>query len=309
MTLQQLQYFLTAVRCRSFSAAAQELHLAQPSLSEQIRRLERELGVTLFIRTNRELQLTDAGRVLLPHAERTLAESRAAADAVREVRTLTGGTVSFGAFSSAHLYLLPGLVTEFHRRYPDVAMNIVGLNSTEVADEVRDGRLEAGLVQLPVDAPGLTVSRPVLTDIVVYVSTDPERVQRPVTIEDIAAAPLILSESRWANDPLRRDIAARAQRAGVTLTPIAEVEFQVAAVELAARGVGDTFVSYHVASSRGYVRRLGWTTLDPPYQETFAFVTRRNTPLAPATRKFMELARKHLSALQRRHTRARGGKA
>src|SRR5690606_31489394 len=125
MTLQQLQYFLAAVRCRSFSAAAEELHIAQPSLSEQIRRLERELGVTLFIRTNRELQLTDAGRILLPHAESTLAESRAAVEAVREVRTLTGGTVSFGTFSSAHLYLLPGLVTEFHRRYPGVVMNIV----------------------------------------------------------------------------------------------------------------------------------------------------------------------------------------
>jgi DNA-binding transcriptional LysR family regulator len=306
MTLQQLQYFLTAVRRKSLSAAAEEMHIAQPSLSEQIRRLERQLGVTLFVRTNRELELTDAGRILVPHAERTLAESRAAAEAVREVRTLTGGTVSFGTFSSAHLYLLPGLVAEFHRRYPGVVMHIIGLNSAEVASEVREGRLEAGLVMLPVEARGLAVSRPVMTDSVVYVSADPERVRRPVTIQDLATAPLILSEARWgAEDPLRREIAARAQGAGITLTPIAEVELQVAAAELAARGVGDTFVSWHVASSRGYLRRLGWAPLDPPYTETFGFVTRRNTPLSPATREFMELAGKHLATLQRRRTKSR----
>ncbi|WP_084211094.1 LysR family transcriptional regulator [Pseudonocardia acaciae] len=300
MTLQQLQYFLTAVRRKSFSAAAEEMHIAQPSLSEQIRRLERQLGVTLFVRTNRELQLTDAGRILVPHAERTLAESRAAAEAVREVRTLTGGTVSFGTFSSAHLYLLPALIADFHRRYPGVVMHIIGLNSAEVATEVREGRLEAGLVMLPVDARGLAVTPPVMTDSVVYVSADPQRVRRPVTIHDIAAGPLIMSDSRWEDDPLRREIATRAQRAGVTLTPIAEVELQVAAAELAARGVGDTFVSWHVASSRGYLRRLGWAPLDPPYTETFGFVTRRNTPLSPATRRFMELAGKHLARLQRR---------
>src|SRR6185436_7684104 len=120
MTLQQLTYFLAAADKASFSAAAESLHMAQPSLSEQIRRLEAELGVALFVRTGRRLELTEAGRLLLPHAERTLDAAREAAESVREVRDLAGGTVEFGTFGSAHHYLLGGLVAEFRSKYPSV---------------------------------------------------------------------------------------------------------------------------------------------------------------------------------------------
>src|SRR6476646_4123281 len=126
MTLQQLTYFLAAAERGSFSAAAEELHMAQPSLSEQIRRLEAELGVPLFTRAGRGLELTEAGRLLHPHAERTLAEARAAAESVREVRDLSGGSVAFGTFGSAHHYLLGGLIQDFRTRFPAVRVRVVG---------------------------------------------------------------------------------------------------------------------------------------------------------------------------------------
>lgn len=303
-TLLQLSYFLAAVQHGSFSAAADALHIAQPSLSEQIRRLEHALGVVLFTRTNRRLQLTDAGRMLLPHAERTLGDVRELTDAVREVRTLAGGTVSFGTFNSAHLYLLTPLIRDFHQQFPQVLIRVVGLNSAEVADAVRAGELEAGLVQLPIDDHGLAVGQPVLTDTVVYVSADAERAATPVSVERLAAAPLVLSEARWGDqDPLRRALTERAQRAGVVLRPLAEVEFQTAAVELAAHGVGDSLVSYLVARSQGYTRRLHWAQLDPPVEEHFAFVSRAGAPLSPATRMFIKVAHRHLAALQRRARR------
>src|ERR687885_2502805 len=117
--------------------------LAQPSLSEQIRRLEAELGVPLFARTGRRLELTEAGRLLLPQAERTLEAARAAAESVREVRDVTGGTVAFGTFGSAHHYLLGGLIQDFRARHPTVRVRAVGQNSAEVAEAVREGSLEA----------------------------------------------------------------------------------------------------------------------------------------------------------------------
>src|SRR5438876_12366732 len=101
MNIQQLQYFLATARHGSFSAAAEALHLAQPSLSEQVRRLEAELGVDLFTRVGRGLVLTEAGRSLQPEAERVLAAIDAARSSVVEVRELAGGTVSFGTFGSA----------------------------------------------------------------------------------------------------------------------------------------------------------------------------------------------------------------
>ena len=78
MTLQQLTYFLAAAEHGSFSAAAESLFMAQPSLSEQIRRLEAELGVPLFVRIGRGLRLTEAGRLFMPHAERTAEAAREA---------------------------------------------------------------------------------------------------------------------------------------------------------------------------------------------------------------------------------------
>ena len=156
---------------------------------------------------------TEAGRMLRPHAERTLADAEEAADSVRQVRTLTGGTVSFGTFGSAHHSLLGGLIQDFRRRHPDVRVRVVGQNSVEVADAVRDGGLEAGLVALPVDDGGLEL-RPSIQEEQHYVSASPQRLRRPVTIEALAAAPLILYDARWGAGrpdapPARRAGAAR----------------------------------------------------------------------------------------------------
>src|SRR5918997_1721075 len=147
-----------------------------------------------------------------------------AAESVKEVRTLKGGTVSFGTFGSAHHYLLGGLVQDFRRRYPDVRVRVIGQNSAEVADAVREGELEAGLVALPVDDGGLEV-RPSIREENHYVSASPQRVANPKTIEELAEAPLILYDARWGTlDPMRRLLAERAQKAGVRIEPQIEVE-------------------------------------------------------------------------------------
>ncbi len=300
-TVQQLRYFLSAARHGTLSAAAVAEHIAQPSLSDQVRRLESALGVGLFTRTNRQLQLTEAGRLLRPYAERAVAEMEQLADVVRAARNLEGGLVSVGTFNSAHLYLLTELIRDFHAQHPQVKIKVVGLNSSEVADSVREGELEAGIVQLPVNDHGLSVSRPVFTDEVVYVSANRDHVRFPVTIEQLAGRPLILSEARWSNsDPLRLSLTARAQHAGVFIAPIAEVEFQTHAVELAARGVGDSLVSFYVAQRLIREHQLGWVSLDPPVEEHFAFITRANGALSPATRAFMSLAAEHIQALHRK---------
>jgi DNA-binding transcriptional LysR family regulator len=299
MTLQQLTYFLAAAERGSFSAAAESLFMAQPSLSEQIRRLEAELGVPLFVRVGRGLKLTEAGRLFLPHAERTVEAAREAAESVQEVREITGGTVAFGTFGSAHHYLLVSLLEDFRSRHPNVRVRAVGQNSAEVADAVREGDLEAGLVALPVDDRGLDV-RPAMREEVLYVSADADRLAEPMTIERLAGAPLILFDARWGHDdPMRRQLRERAQAAGVTVEPQIEVEYVTAALELAARGLGDTISSRQMIRSRGLARKLSGVAFDPPLYDTFAFITRRNAHLSPATREFIGLAERRVEALQR----------
>jgi LysR family transcriptional regulator, cyn operon transcriptional activator len=291
VTLQQLEYFVAAVEHGSLSAAAKALHVAQPSLSEQVRRLESRLGVVLFVRTNRRLALTEAGGLLLPRARAALAAADDVVDVVRPVRTLTGGTVSFGTFSSAHHFLLVELVSRFRDRYPGVRVRMLGRNSAEVAQAVRDGRLEAGLVALPVDTQGLDVTAPAWTVEVVYVSADPARVAVPVAIDRLVGAALVLPEASWGGqDPTRRQLEERARRGGVTLDPTIEVELPAAAVALAVRGVADTIVSRSLLAAAGGADRLGWAPLDPPMYETFAFVTRSGSRLSPATQEMIRLA-------------------
>ena len=298
MTLQQLRYFLAAAEHGSFTAAADALSLARPSISEQIGHLEAELGVPLFLRTGRRLELTDAGRLLRPEAERTLAAAGDAADVVRRARTLTGGTASLGTFSTAHHLLLPGLVEDFARRHPQVAIRVVGENSSRLADAVRAGRLEAGLVALPIDDDGLEVGAAVAQFEVVYATAAPETLTGPVTIEQLARSVLVLPEARWGDeDPTRRQLAERAQRAGIALAPRIEVEHANAALELAARGVADTLITRALLDTLGYGDRLATIPLDPPLHEAFAFIRRRNVRPSPATRALMTLAEHHLARL------------
>ena len=297
MTLQQLQYFLAAVEHGSFSAAADSLHLAQPSLSEQIRRLEAELGSPLFARGGRGLELTEAGKLLRPHAERTVAAAEEAKASVREVTQLTGGTLSFGTFGNAPYQLLSDLVQDFRTRHPQVRVRLMGLNSSTVADAVRDGRLEAGLISLPIDDAGLEVKTLVRDEVVLW-SRDPERLREPMTIARLTERPLILSDARFGwNDPTRRQLLDRAQREGVKLEPEIEVEYIEAALELAARGLGDTIASASITVGRAFARRLSSVGFDPPLHDTFAFIHRRNAHLSPAVRAFMRVAEKRINGL------------
>jgi DNA-binding transcriptional LysR family regulator len=296
MTFQQLQYVLAAFEHGSFSAAAQALHLAQPSLSEQVRRLEAELGVKLFERVGRGLVPTEAGRALRPHAEAALAALDAARASVGAVRELRGGTAAFGTFGTARSYLGTDLVEDFRRRHPDVRVRIVGQNSTETAEAIRTGELEAGLVVLPIDDHGLSV-RPAMRDEILYVSADPARLRRAMTVKRLAQAPLILAWASWGgHDPTRRQLAELAQREGVRIEPQIDVEDAEVALELTARGLGDTI------ATRGMLRsmatpELGWVAFAEPVFETIAFTWRRGAQLSPATREFVTFAERRLDAL------------
>lgn len=300
VTVAQLQYFVSACERGSLSAAAEAHYVAQPSVSEQIRRLESALGVPLFVRTNRRLLLTDAGRIFLPYAERALRAVDEAVASLDPVRTLTGGSVAFGTFSSAHHLVHADLAARFHAAHPGVRLRLVGMNSVQVAESVRAGDLEAGLVALPVDDRGLDVGPVVWATEAVYLSRSRSRTRTPRTIEDLAAADLVLPEVRWGDmDPTRRQLVSRAQNAGVALRPTLEVESPAVALELAADGVADTVISLALARALGMTDRLHWVSLDPPVQETFAFVTRRGTAPSPATAILMTMAAELLAALPR----------
>jgi DNA-binding transcriptional LysR family regulator len=266
-----------------------------------VRRLEDELGVRLFQRVGRGLVLTEAGKTLRPRAEAVIDAVREARESVVAVRELRGGTASFGTFGTADQYLGSDLIAEFRERHPNVRVRILGLNSAEAADNVRAGRLEAAIVALPVDDEGLSV-RPVVEDELCFVSSDPARLSRAMTIERLAGVPLIMPDASYGReDPTRRMLAELAQRAGVTLTPVIDVESETTAFELAAGGVGDTVAWLGLLANRRHPLppELGWTTFKPSIHMWLAFIFRRGAPLSPAAREMSAIVEERLLEIAR----------
>ncbi len=130
---------------------------------------------------------TTVADTLRPHAERTLAAAEEARRAVQSVKSFETGTIRFGMFGIARLYAGAGLVADVLARYPGVRVELVGQNSTEVAEDLRRGRLEAAMIAVStVESEGMTVT-PVARDELVYISADPARLATPVTAHRLAA--------------------------------------------------------------------------------------------------------------------------
>ncbi len=150
MELRDLRYFVAVAQHRNFSRAAEHLAVSQPALSEQIRKLEEELGAPLFARTSRGATLTDAGEAFLPQARAVLAQADAAADSVRMVTSGVAGTLTLGFIDSAALAILPALIRRFTERYPNVKLRLRELGTQQQLEAVASGAIDVGIVRGPV---------------------------------------------------------------------------------------------------------------------------------------------------------------
>lgn len=303
MTLNQLVAFLAAARLKSFTAAANELHVSQASVSELVHRLEQEHGLALLTRGSRSLMLTAAGLELLPFAEQAVSASNNGTHALRALLSVDGGVATFGIMRYADYYFLSDLVEQFHRDHPNVRVRLVGQNSVDVAMSVSNGELEAGLVVLPIDVEGLRVT-PLLRDEVVYASAEPSRLRHAVTISQLAEVPLVLYDAHngW-KAPMRRQIAELAELEGLRLEPQIEVEYVTAALKLVACGIGDTFLPRAIAESQAMPSSVGFVSFAEPIYDTLAFIHRDMSSPSRATQELVLLATKLL--LTRRKTLTR----
>ncbi|HEX9532502.1 MAG TPA: LysR substrate-binding domain-containing protein [bacterium] len=169
MNLHQLRIFVTVAKRGSFSRAAEELHISQPSASIQVADLERALGVDLFEQVGRQIHLTEAGRVLEDYARRILALTEEARTAVSETAGLRRGHLAVGASPTPGTYLLPRIIAGFQERYPQVSISLHIAASTEVGERLMRHELDLGVVGGKMHTPGLQ-TEPFLDDEIVLVA-------------------------------------------------------------------------------------------------------------------------------------------
>ena len=143
LEIKQLEAFVAAAETRSFSEAARRLYLTQPTISVHIKALEQELECSLFLRSKRVVSLTEAGNLLYPYAQRIL-ELRETA--LLKIRKHECQTISLGASTIPSGYLLPAVLTEFRKQYPDVFFSIRQSDSDQVENMVLDGIVDLGLI-------------------------------------------------------------------------------------------------------------------------------------------------------------------
>ena len=174
MHLQQLRYFAAVAETRHFTRAAEREHVAQPSLSQSVRALERELGAELFHRARGHITLTDAGEALLPLARRILADTETARREVQEVAQLRRGRVRLGATPSLCASLVPDALRTFHARYPGIELHVHEDGSQDLVRTLAAGELDLALVITPLagQAPALTTTELLREELVVVSSPD-----------------------------------------------------------------------------------------------------------------------------------------
>lgn len=240
--LESLRVFQLVAATRSFTEAARRAALTRPAVSQHVRRLEQLFGTRLVSRTTRRVELTEAGRVLLAHAERVLEEVALLERSMGELTQRRISPIRVGASTLPGEYLLPRVLRAFRDRFPEAEVQVRIADSREVLRWVRAGQVELGFVGQTVAVPGVVVE-PVVQDELVLLLPPGLQVPDPVEPGSLTEIPLVLREPGSAT---RATVLAALERAGVPPERL-RVAGQLGspeAVKAAVRaGVGAAFVS------------------------------------------------------------------
>jgi len=193
MELRHLRYFLAVADTRSFTRAAERLHVTQPTLSHQIKQLEQMVGTVLFDRSTKEVELTDAGRLFKPYCERVLKEIDASALAISELEGLMRGTLRMAVFHSFSHSMLPPIMSEFALRYPGVHVISRLVPRLDMERELINAELDMAVAYAAGDNDQI-VAEPLFEEELVLVvgSKCPQAGRKSLPMRELAKLPLVL---------------------------------------------------------------------------------------------------------------------
>jgi LysR family hydrogen peroxide-inducible transcriptional activator len=193
MEMHQLRYFVAVAQSNSFSRAAEHCHVSQPSLSQQIQKLERSLGQKLFDRLGRRVLLTDAGRLLLDRATAILATVDDTQRRLRQADGDQGGQLTVGAIPTIAPYLLPPALHLFVHRFPNVELTVHEDVTRQLLQAVEGGELDLALVALPMDEARLHVEQLFSEELLLALPRAHRLArQRRITVDDVRDERFIL---------------------------------------------------------------------------------------------------------------------
>lgn len=287
MLLRHIRYFLAVAEQRSFTRAADALHVSQPTLSQQVRQLEDTLGVQLFDRSGRTVRLTEFGEVYARHARAALHELDAGQRALHDVADLGGGSLRLAMMPTFAAYLSGSLIDGFHTDYPNVALTIDAMPQARIEALLADDRLDAGFAFMPPRAPDID-ALPLWDEPLALVTGRTHRLarrRRALTPAELGGEPLVLLSRAFAT---RERIDRYFIEHGARPTIAIETNTISAVLALVRCGRLATVLPDAIARESGELCAL---EIDPPLPaRTAALLTRKGAYRSVAARAFIERA-------------------
>lgn len=211
MEFRQLRYFLAVADSLSFTRAAAELHLTQPTLSQQIKQLENILGTALFDRVGRKVRLTAPGAVFRQHAERALRELHSATDALADLDGMVRGTLSIGMFQSFNSSLLPPILARFSETYAGVTVKVRQLPTGQMEECLAAGELDLGIAYGPPASDRIIAETLFEEELSLVVGKrHPYARRREIRLSDLSEIPLIMLSREFPSRRLLNECFAAA---------------------------------------------------------------------------------------------------
>ncbi|AKN15630.1 LysR family transcriptional regulator [Mycobacterium haemophilum DSM 44634] len=286
--LRLLRYFVTVADERHFGRAAERLHIAQPPLSQQIQKLERQLGVNLIDRSRRPIELTDAGNALLDEARLALMHGERAFAAARRAAAGQLGHLHIGALQAAVDGVLSYIMRAHRREYPDVKLQVTELSAPEQAARLAEHRLDVGFLRGPVNEASLTVQTLVEDPLMAVVCDDhPLAEQERIAASLLGDQPIVLW-ARRAAPASYADIVELFRRHDIEPPIVDESPHIQTVLALVASGAGISLLpTSFINLSRKGVR---FVPLHGPIPHSPIALAWRTSSQSPAVRCFLDVA-------------------
>jgi DNA-binding transcriptional LysR family regulator len=303
--VQALRYFVEVARRQGFTRAGESLHVTQPAISKRVRALEEELGTPLLLRQRRGVRLTDAGRIVLERAQGVMDSIRAMEEEVVELAALRRGRLRVGMPPIVGVAFFPPLLAEYHRTWPGIALALREEGSHQIEALVMEHELDVGAVVLPTDEKAFGTMPFVRDELrAVLHRSHPLARRRSLALRDLADTPFVLYRPDFA---LHGHILEACRRSGFEATVVSESSHWDFIVAMVAADIGVALLPQTICRrlDRRQVRSIPMTGAPIPWD--VALVWRRDRHLPPATRAFLDLARKRLAGGVPAGTGARGG--
>ena len=195
MNFHQLHIFYTVSEKGSFSAAAQALHMTQPAVTMQVQSLEEYFGTKLFNRSTKRIELSEAGRALMPFARRSIELIRETDMAMSKFTHMLQGRLQLGASLTIGEYVLPRMLGPFGQQYLNIAISMKVMNTAQILEEIANHQLNFGLIEAPVQHPDMHIEAVMKDELKLIVPANhPLAEASVVSLEDVLKYPFIVRE-------------------------------------------------------------------------------------------------------------------